>query len=62
MATEMTTILRSAKIGALSLRAGAATAMFLAGVPAETIQLIGSWQSQTSCAMFGFKYSNWHGK
>ena len=35
------------KIGTHSLRAGAATAMFLAGVPAETIQLIGSWRSQT---------------
>ena len=33
------------KIGTHSLRAGAATAMFLAGVPAET-QLIGRWQSQ----------------
>ena len=36
-----------AKIGTHSLRAGAATAMFLAGVPAETIQLIGRWRSQT---------------
>ena len=35
------------KIGTHSLRAGAATAMFLAGVPAETIQLIGRWRSQT---------------
>jgi hypothetical protein len=35
------------KIGTHSLRSGAATAMFLAGVPAETIQLIGRWRSQT---------------
>ena len=35
------------KIGTHSLRAGAAPAMFLAGVPAETIQLIGRWRSQT---------------
>ena len=35
------------KIGTHSLRAGAATAMFLAGVPAETIQLIGRWRGQT---------------
>ena len=35
------------KIGTHSIRAGAATAMFLAGVPAETIQLIGRWRSQT---------------
>ena len=30
-----------------SLRVGAATAVFLAGVPTETIQLIGRWRSQT---------------
>jgi hypothetical protein len=36
-----------AKIGTHSIRAGAATAMFLAGVPAETIQLIARWRSQT---------------
>lgn len=35
------------RIGTHSLRAGAAMAMFLAGVPAETIQLIGRWRSQT---------------
>ena len=29
------------------LRAGAAMAMFLGGVPVETIQLIGRWRSQT---------------
>ncbi len=29
-------------------RAGAAMAMFLAGVPCETIQLIGRWRSRTS--------------
>ena len=34
-------------IGTHSLRAGAATAMFLAGVPAETTQLIGRRRSQT---------------
>ncbi|KAI2505693.1 hypothetical protein MHU86_8752 [Fragilaria crotonensis] len=33
-------------IGTHSLRSGAATAMFIAGVPAETIQLIGRWKSQ----------------
>ena len=38
----------TANIGAHSLRAGATTAMFFAGVPAETIQLIGRWRSQTS--------------
>ena len=35
------------KIGTHSLHTGAATAMFLAGVPAETIKLIGRWRSQT---------------
>ena len=35
------------KIRTHSIRAGAATTMFLAGVPAETIQLIGRWRSQT---------------
>ena len=35
------------KIGTHSIRAGAATAMFLAGVPAETIQLIVRWRNQT---------------
>ena len=35
------------RLGTHSLRAGAAMAMFLAGVPAETIQLIGRWKSQT---------------
>lgn len=34
-------------IGTHSLRSGAATAMYLAGVPVETIQLIGRWRSQT---------------
>jgi hypothetical protein len=33
-------------IGTHSLRSGAATAMFIAGVPTETIQLIGRWKSQ----------------
>ncbi len=37
----------AARIGTHSLRAGATIAMFLAGVPAETIQLIGRWRSQT---------------
>ena len=37
----------ASRIGTHSLRAGAAMAMFLAGVPAETIQLIGRWRSQT---------------
>jgi hypothetical protein len=37
----------ASRIGTHSLRAGAAMAMFLAGVPVETIQLIGRWQSQT---------------
>ncbi|KAI2492534.1 hypothetical protein MHU86_22016 [Fragilaria crotonensis] len=35
------------RIGTHSLRSGAATAMFIAGVPTETIQLIGRWKSQT---------------
>lgn len=35
------------RIGTHSLRAGAAMAMFLAGIPVETIQLIGRWRSQT---------------
>jgi hypothetical protein len=34
-------------IGTHSIRAGAAMAMFLAGVPCETIQLIGRWRSRT---------------
>ena len=34
------------RLGTHSIRSGAATAMFLAGVPAETIQLIGWWCSQ----------------
>ena len=34
-------------VGTHSLRSGAAMAMFLAGVPCETIQLIGRWRSQT---------------
>jgi Phage integrase family len=37
----------ASRIGTHSLRAGAAMAMFLAGVPTETIQLIGRWRSQT---------------
>jgi hypothetical protein len=37
----------ASRIGTHSLRAGAAMAMFLAGVPVETIQLIGRWRSQT---------------
>ena len=37
----------ASRLGTHSLRAGAAMAMFLAGVPAETIQLIGRWRSQT---------------
>ena len=43
------------KIGTHSLRAGAATAMFLAGVPAETIQLIGSCAVKPSCDTFASK-------
>ena len=35
------------RIGTHSIRAGAAMAMFLAGVPCETIQLIGRWRSRT---------------
>ena len=38
---------KAESIGTHSLRSGAATAMFIAGVPAETIQLIGRWKSQT---------------
>jgi hypothetical protein len=34
-------------IGTHLKRAGAAMAMFLAGVPCETIQLIGRWSSRT---------------
>ena len=37
----------ASRIGTHSLRSGAAMAMFLAGVPVETIQLIGRWRSQT---------------
>ena len=37
----------ASRLGTHSLRVGAAMAMFLAGVPAETIQLIGRWRSQT---------------
>ena len=33
--------------GTHSIRVGAAMAMFLAGVPCETIQLIGRWRSRT---------------
>jgi hypothetical protein len=35
------------RIGTHSIRAGATMAMFLAGVPCETIQLIGRWRSRT---------------
>ena len=35
------------RIGTHSIQAGAAMAMFLAGVPRETIQLIGRWRSRT---------------
>jgi hypothetical protein len=35
------------RIGTHSIRAGAAMAMFLAGVPCETNQLIGRWRSRT---------------
>ena len=35
------------RLGTHSIRSGAATAMFLAGMPAETTQLIGRWRSQT---------------
>ena len=35
-----------ARLGTHSLRSGAALAMYLAGVPAETMQLIGRWKSQ----------------
>ncbi len=35
------------RIGTHSIRAGAAMVMFLAGVPCETIQLIGRWRSRT---------------
>ncbi len=37
----------ASRIGTHSPRAGAALAMFLAGVPLETIQIIGRWRSQT---------------
>ena len=37
----------ASRIGTHSPRAGAAMAMSLAGVPVETIQLIGRWRSQT---------------
>ena len=37
----------ASRIGTHSVRAGAAMAMFFAGVPVETIQLIGRWRSQT---------------
>ena len=37
----------ASRIGTHSLRAGGAMVMFLAGVPVETIQLIGRWRSQT---------------
>jgi hypothetical protein len=35
------------RIGTHSIRAGAAMAVFLAGVPCKTIQLIGRWRSRT---------------
>ena len=34
------------RVGTHSIRSGAAMAMFLAGVPIETIQLIGRWKSR----------------
>ena len=37
----------ASRFGTHSLRAGATMAVFLAGVPVETIQLIGRWRSQT---------------
>jgi hypothetical protein len=35
------------RVGTHSIRSGAAMAMFLAGVPVETIQLIGRWRSRS---------------
>ena len=39
--------LRAECIGTHSIRSGAAMAMYLAGVPSETIQLVGRWRSRT---------------
>ena len=39
--------IKADKIGTHSIRSGAAMAMYLAGVPCETIQLIGRWRSRT---------------
>ena len=39
--------LRASSIGTHSIRSGAAMAMHLAGVPSETIQMVGRWRSQT---------------
>jgi hypothetical protein len=39
--------LRADCIGTHSIRSGAAMAMYLAGVPSETIQLVGRWRSRT---------------
>jgi hypothetical protein len=47
MAGESRLGLQSERVGTHSLRSGAAMAMYLAGVPSETIQLIGRWRSST---------------
>jgi hypothetical protein len=39
--------LQASSIGTHSIRSGAAMAMHLAGVPSETIQMVGRWRSQT---------------
>ncbi|KAI2495236.1 hypothetical protein MHU86_19290 [Fragilaria crotonensis] len=39
--------LQASGIGTHSIRSGAAMAMHLAGVPSETIQMVGRWRSQT---------------
>jgi hypothetical protein len=39
--------LRADRVGTHSIRSGAAMAMHLAGIPSETIQMIGRWRSRT---------------
>jgi hypothetical protein len=47
LAGEQQLGLRADCIGTYPIRSGAAMAMYLAGVPSESIQLVGRWRSRT---------------
>ncbi|KAI2498218.1 hypothetical protein MHU86_16300 [Fragilaria crotonensis] len=52
--------LQASGIGTHSIRSGAAMAMHLAGVPSETIQMVGRWRSQTFMRYLEFKCRTRH--